>query len=431
MNEVSRIHLGRQPFTIAADAHSDLKAYLSAIKKKAQDEEVMNEVELRMSELLLERGVSGDKVVLPADVDFIKEQLGTPADFSSDESDKADDKPEPSNAAKRLFRDTDRALVGGVAAGIANYFGLEPAIIRLIFVVLIFGGGSGLILYLLLWLAIPPATSTSEKLQMKGKPVTLEALKESVNRADVPAAARRVNKTVLSVIDGLFRVVVKVLGVGFILSGAVLIFGVVATRLYMILHNGRLFQENIFPVGFREQLLLWLGMGVFVIVSVFILLIGVATLRRKWPVRSWITGVLAGLLMLGSVTTAVLVADAVPRVRERYQTTLHTTAVKDIQPFSKVVTEGNIDIEYISAPSYGVTVHYSDNPDLTKLKVLVKDKVLYVDSRSLDATDHCYMLCLFPRYNMTVQIFAPTVKDFTTPPRTDIFFPTVPVAPAQ
>jgi phage shock protein PspC (stress-responsive transcriptional regulator) len=426
MNEVTHIHLGRQPFTISVDAHQKLKTYLAAIKKEVADEEVAKEVESRMSELLIERGVAGEKVVLPEDIEYLKEQLGDPGEFGG--GDESTEEPKASEeGSKKLYRDTDNALVAGVSAGIANYFGLDVVLVRLVFVLLaIFGGGIGIILYILFWLVVPPAVTTSEKLQMRGRPVTLEALKDSVSKADVPGTARRINSSLLSFIDGAFRVAIKIIGISLVIAGLGLISGVAITKAYMLLHNGQLFQENLFPIGLREEWLLATIMVLVVILSVFLILAGIATFKRKWPVRGWITGVLAGLFLVGSVAGAALAADIAPRVQERYEATLHTTAVKNIQPFNKVVTSGEVDITYITSPTYAVNLHYSDHPDLSKVKVKVENGTLYIDSQDLDRVQHCTMLCLFPRYNMTVQVYAPNVHDFNTPKNTEIFYPAPP-----
>lgn len=422
MNEITRIHLGHQPYTISVEAHKDLKAYLDAIQKNVADEEVANEVELRMSELLTERGLTSDKVILAADVDYLKKQLGNPADFS-DDSEAPRKSTIDEKTTKRLFRDPTKAYVAGVAAGLASYTGLDATLIRLIFVLLtIFGGGIGILLYVLLWLVVPPAETASERLQMQGKPVTLEALKASVEKADVAGTARRVNQMVLPVINGIFRLCLKLIGVGFILAGAAMFIGVATTKMYMQLHNGRLFQENLFPVGVREQWLVGLGMLLIVLAGLFLALMGIATFKRKWPIRGWITGVLAGIFVLSSIAGCALAADAAPRVQQRYQAIMHTTAVKNIKPFNKVTTEGNIDLTYISSPNYAVNIHYADHPDVSKLKVYVSDNTLHVDARQLPE-NHCTMLCLYPRYNMTVQIYAPNIEKFATPPRTEIFYP--------
>lgn len=425
MNEVTHIHLGRQPYTVSVEAHKELKAYLADIEKKVGDKDVVEEVELRMSELLTERGVAGDKVILPADVEYLKSQLGDPEDFgdagNEQESPKTDGK-----TAKRLFRDTDNAIVAGVASGVANYFGLDITLVRLVFVLLvIFSVGFGIILYLLLWLIVPPAESASEKLQMQGIPVTLEALKDSVNRADVAGTARRVNGAIAPVINGIFRVCIKLAGLGFVLAGLGLLTLDAITRAYMQLHGGQLFQENLFPVGAREQWLMAIVMGLIAIVSIFLALTGIAAFRRQWPIRGWITGLLAGLFLVGSVATAALAADAAPRINQRYEAGLHTTAIQNIQPFTKVQTDG-IDISSISSPTYAVNLHYFGRPDLSKIKVNVKNDTLYVDASAVTSGNHCTMLCLFPKYDLTVQVYAPNIQDFKAPPHTDIFYPAAP-----
>lgn len=429
MNEVTHIHLSRQQFTISVDAHRELKAYLGGIRKKVGDKEVVNEIESRMSELLMERGVTSKKVVLPEDIDYLKSQLGTPEDFSDDAPDEQPDKAQEAGN-RRLFRDPDNALIAGVAAGIANYFGLDVVLIRLAIVLItVFSFGTGIVLYLILWLVIPPAVTASEKLQMRGESVTLEAIKNSVSKVEVTTTARRINSSLLSVIDTIFRICIKLIGVGFMLLGLAAVCAAAVIRIYISLHNGRLFQENLFPVGTREQLLVWIALGLVCLISIFLILIGIAIFRRKWPLNAWVTGVLAVILLAGSVVTAALTADAAPRVNERYQALMHTTAVKDIKPFDKVVTRGDIDISYISSPTYGANIRYADHPDLSKVRIYVAKDVLYVDSRQLDKVDHCTMLCLFPRYNMTVQIYAPNVQNFDTPPRTDIFYPKAVPAP--
>jgi phage shock protein PspC (stress-responsive transcriptional regulator) len=431
MNEVTRIHLGRQPFTISVDANHELKRYLSEIRKQVGDKDVAHEVEVRMSELLIERGITGDKVVIPDDIDYLKQQLGKPEDFD-DESDAPQPPEDSETTGKRLFRDTDNALIAGVTAGLANYLGIDVVLLRIAFVLLtIFGGGSGIIIYLVLWLVVPPAVTTSEKLQMQGKPVTLEALKDSVSRADVAGTARRSGSKLLTAINGIFRVAIKLLGVAFILAGIGLIAFVGLVKMYMLLHGDKLFQENLFPVGVREHALLNIGLIMGIIVAIFLVIIGIASFRHKWPIRGWITGVLAGLLLLGSVIGGALAGDAVPHIRDRYQATLHTTAVKDIQPFNDVSSTGPVDLTYVSSPTYAVNLHYSGNPDTSKIKVEVRGGTLYIDSTGLENDNHCTMLCLFPRYDMTVQIYAPNVQDFKTPPHTDIFYPPVPAAPIQ
>lgn len=83
---------------------------------------------------------------------------------------------------RKMFRDTEKKVVGGVAAGVAAYFGADITLIRVLFVVFTFVGGLGLVLYIILWIALPEARTITEKIQMQGDPVTLSNIESSVKR---------------------------------------------------------------------------------------------------------------------------------------------------------------------------------------------------------------------------------------------------------
>ena len=158
MNEIKHIHLGRESFTISVAAYRELHEYLEAIKEQvgAKSGDVLEEVELRMAELLAERGVSGSKVIVEKDVAFLKEQLGEPHDFKDD--DESGESASPENV-RRLFRDPEHAMIAGVAAGLGAYFGIDAVIVRLLVVRFSLIGPSGRLIKLSLWLIVPLAFS--------------------------------------------------------------------------------------------------------------------------------------------------------------------------------------------------------------------------------------------------------------------------------
>lgn len=405
MNEVTKIHLGRQPFNISVAAHKALRSYLDGIGRQVGDEEVVEEVEMRMAELLAEHGITGDKVVLMKDVDYLKQQLGDPKDFKED--DEATPSGQPSDA-KRLFRDTDSAMVAGVAAGLGKYFGLDVLLIRILFVVGTFAWGGGLLIYILLWLLVPEARTSSEKLQMIGKPVTVGSLKEVVERADVKGAATRANRTISGPINSFFDLVVKLIGIGFILVGLTAIFGLIAAITYLLLHAGNLVQDNLFPVGLREHLLLDVGLAVATLISVFVVLVGLAIFRRKWPIRTWITGLLVSLLFIGLATGGALAADTVPRVRDRYNTNVHTVT-RSLPAFTQVTVDGDsAETIFQYSQSYSVSLRYYESVDPSKIKTTVANGNLVIDSRGFDWRNHCgAALCLPKELNMQVTVYSP------------------------
>ena len=181
MKEITRIHLAKTAFSVEIDAKKSLEKYLNSIQKNMHaDAEAMKEIEALMVEILAERGVMKEGVISDDDVLAIKNQMGEPRDFSDDSEDSTDEltddneKPE-----KQLMRDTDGAVIGGVCAGIAAYFNINPLWVRLIAIISPFVTfGTMVLVYLAMWVSMPPAKTASDKLRMRGKPVTLAALKE-------------------------------------------------------------------------------------------------------------------------------------------------------------------------------------------------------------------------------------------------------------
>lgn len=185
MKEITRIHLAQTPFNSEVAAKKQLEIYLEAIRKALDaDDDTMREIEARIVELLAERGISGEKVITKNDITAIEQQLGAPSDFVDNDTAKPEEV-EVGLAERRLFRNTDRGVLGGVCAGIADYLKLNPMWVRLLALLAVaVSFGMALIVYVVLWLVIPAARTATEKLQMRGEAVTLTALQsEAVNEA--------------------------------------------------------------------------------------------------------------------------------------------------------------------------------------------------------------------------------------------------------
>ncbi len=187
------INLAQTLITIDEDAYEALQKYLHEVERffiQTEDSsEIISDIEARIAEVLKEKTTNSHPSISIDDVNDVIAAMGTPDDFagttdneasSSHSSNESHTKSEK-NTPRRLFRDADNAVIAGVCSGIGNYFGTDPVFIRILFVFLFFAsGGTALFLYILLWIAIPPATTVSEKMEMNGEPVTLESLK---NRA--------------------------------------------------------------------------------------------------------------------------------------------------------------------------------------------------------------------------------------------------------
>jgi phage shock protein PspC (stress-responsive transcriptional regulator) len=409
MNEVTKIHLGRQAFTISVDAHHELRAYLDAIKKQVEDKEVMDEIEIRMAELLTEHGIDMNKVILLTDVDFLKEQLGNPKDFKEDD-DETSSFTDKTSDRKRLFRDTDRALIAGVCAGLAEYFGLDVLIIRILFVIAtIVTAGWIILLYIVLWLLVPEAKTSSDRLLMIGKPVTVDSLKEIVERADVKGTVHRTKTSLTDPINTLFRLVLKFVGIVFTLFGLSVLFGLIAAESYILVHKGPLVQNNIFPVGIREHLLLDVTMIVVGLVAFFIMFFGIAIFRRKWPIRTWVTGILIGLIFIGLAIGGALTANIYPNVRDQYNSNTHTT-IRTVKPFTTVNLNNvnNVNnINFVTSSKYYVSFNYYGHPNLASIITSVQNGSLVISSNQFNSLRDCSAICIPSGYNMVVTIYTP------------------------
>jgi len=206
MKEITRIHLAKTPFSVEVDAKKSLEKYLNLIQKNMHAEpEAMREIEARMVELLAERGVSKDGVIGHDDILAVQKQMGEPRDFSDDVSEAIDDiedKDIDDKPAKQLMRDPDNAIIGGVCAGVAAYFNINPLWVRLIAIISPFMTfGTAVLVYVVMWLSMPPARTASDKLRMRGEPVTLAALK----KAAVDEASAMTDGGGVTVIAKIFR----------------------------------------------------------------------------------------------------------------------------------------------------------------------------------------------------------------------------------
>lgn len=407
MNEVTRIHLGRQSFVIAVDAQRALRQYLDAIKHRlgTKSGEVLKEVETRMAELLTERGISGDKVVLLEDIDRLKEQLGSPKDFSDDESDAEEEGAAPIKQ-RRLFRDTERGMIAGVCAGLATYLHIDVVLIRIIFALTVLAGGWGVFLYAVLWLVVPPVKTSSEFLQMHGKPVTVDSLKEVVARADVPGATKRASTYMKKFLHGLARIFLTIIGIGLVAAAIAVISVVIAGGIYMVQHHGTVFQEGFFPVTTNEMVLALLGLGMATIVTVFLILAGVSMVRRKWSVPGWGVASLIAVFFVSLAISAALLADVIPQVRDRYKAADHSV-MREIAPFKNISIAGINYTEYIPSDTYKVEIRYIGDADPSRIKTTVKNDVLIVDASAFQDDNKCDKQCWLADGELRVIVHAP------------------------
>ncbi|WP_127021191.1 PspC domain-containing protein [Flagellimonas beolgyonensis] len=252
MNKTVNINLANTLFHIDDDAYNKLRRYLESIKRSfagtTGSDEIIADIEARIAELFLEKMENERQVITHKEVDQVISVMGQPEDYMVDE-DIFEDEPKKSQTkettrAKKLYRDIDNKYIGGVCAGLEHYLGVDALWIRLIFVLMaIFTTGFGLIAYILLWILVPEAVTTSQKLDMRGEPVNISNIERKVKEGfgDVADKVKNVdyekvgNKvksgsktffdTIGDIILFLFKVFGKFIGILLIIIGAATLVG--------------------------------------------------------------------------------------------------------------------------------------------------------------------------------------------------------------
>jgi len=189
MNKTVTVNLGGTIFNIEEEAFFILRNYLERVKLNFTGDpgegEIMTDIEVRISELFTERLDEKRNVVVKSHVEEVIVIMGQPEDFvvGDSASNSETEHERIRHNKRRIYRDREDAVLGGVSAGLAHYFGWDPLILRIVFVVFaILSAGTAIFAYILLWALIPEAKTTAEKLQMRGEPVNVENIRRFVNR---------------------------------------------------------------------------------------------------------------------------------------------------------------------------------------------------------------------------------------------------------
>ena len=199
MKKTISVNIGGRIFYIEEDAYSRLDTYLAEIKQHfstfPDSDEVVADIETRISEHFESKQLGSEtNIVSLAHVEELIGVMGNVQDFGDTEP--TGEEAHQAQQSSKLFRDPDNAVLGGVASGIAAYFGWDPVWVRVVFVVSVFFGGYSILLYIILWIAMPEAETATDKLRMKGNPVTLSAIEQSVREqfADTTKVRSRAHK---------------------------------------------------------------------------------------------------------------------------------------------------------------------------------------------------------------------------------------------
>lgn len=200
MNKTINISLGKQFFYIDEEAYVVLKNYLDAIKRYLVNEkgrdEILSDIETRIAELFIEKLQNEREVVQLGEVERVIQVMGQPSDYKVDddaeyteENTSSSTSFQDNTSTKKFYRDEEKNLLGGVCAGLAHNFAIDIVWMRLIWLVLFFlSYGTATLLYIVLWIVVPAAKTTAQKLAMMGEPINISNIEKKVKENAEKAA---------------------------------------------------------------------------------------------------------------------------------------------------------------------------------------------------------------------------------------------------
>jgi len=254
MKKTFTINISGTVFHIEEDAYDVLQKYLIKLKNHfgpgEEGKEILADIEARIAEIFIENSTGSQKVVSIEMVNSAIEIMGSPEDFEQEESNEGatETETEETKRQRRLYRDPDHRVIGGVCSGLGAYFNMDPVILRIIFVALLFiTGGAAFLAYIILWIAVPKAKNTAQRLEMRGREATVKNIEKSIKEevgemkenfkkmkdSETYAKGKRgidaAGDVAYSGIKVLLRIAVIVIGVLLIISGFLGLLGFISS----------------------------------------------------------------------------------------------------------------------------------------------------------------------------------------------------------
>ncbi len=403
MKEITRISLASLPYNIEVAAKKELEVYLHGVEAAlGADADAMKEIESRIAELLAERGVTGEKVISGVDVAEIKKQLGEPKDFADEETVETLGATTVATASTRtLMRDTNNQIVGGVCSGLAAYTHVDVVWVRLGMVVLtVVTSGVMLLLYLIMWIITPPARTAAERLQMQGKPVTLEAIQEESTIVAKQNNERKTIPTMLRIMAGI---------------GALLVAAAAIMSITAVLYHASVDQQAQF-MTLEEKLTFSPFLLAGITFIVFCIVIARALFVNRYTKRFWITLAVLTVLGLGLFSSGVVgfgvMRNTVETEYKKYETVKMVDASM-LRGAKALLSDGE-----------NTLVNYTVTNDAPKIEIRYNSKMMTTmpqvkvtrsgDTVSIGAFAERPAACMgFCQALITVDVYGPTLDRLT------------------
>lgn len=410
MKKTININLSGQIFHIDEDAYEVLQQYLEQLRKYFSadpgHDEILADIEARIAEMFSQRLGTTRQVVTLQDTQEVIAVMGRPEQITNGDAE-ATAAAESPKVIRRLFRDPDHRVLGGVCSGISAYFGIDPVWLRLAFVVALIFFGTGVLLYLVLWIVMPEARTASDKLMMRGEPINISNIEKSFKKelVELKKAGQEQSQKLSQAVKGnsmvrqfsgffsdLFRGVTRVISIvaGILLSlnGLVLLFVSMVIAVATLgsmrwnLQNQILFSPV--PVSDRYEWIIALIVALLVaVVAVLFLILGLGLLfQTKFSITKaltitfviWLLGLALGFYLNQNASRSM-----------RYQAKNHETI--QLQPASDTIyiTAGEHFREYRVKPSWSERWMGAVLPGGMEISISVPTVKIYMDRSTNDS----------------------------------------------
>lgn len=408
MEKTINITIGGALFSVEENAYVRLKNYLESLTKHfskyADHEEIMQDIEARIAERFASEIKPGKQALSLDQIESLIRIMGDAQEFesteSSDEGTMKEETQQPSTM-RRLYRDTDHAVIAGVAAGLGAYLGIDPVIIRVLFLLTLFFGGGGLIIYLILWVAVPEAKTSAQKMALQGKPFTIEkieqTIKENIDVAKVKekthsavsgfaGAVRHLARVFEKIVRGILPLIGSIIGIGIFIASLLLIIAS-SLALSFILFNINLPWVE-FPL--REALaapyLTVAAVAGFIVVIVpvsLLLTAGTSLASRKNKFSALGLGISLGVWMIAIMTIGAVATDIYPHIERlaENQSTTTLTRSYDVSGFTRIEASNAYHVTVTQGDFFAVEARGSER-ELDRIALENENGTLSLERRA-------------------------------------------------
>lgn len=399
MNKTVTINIAGLFFHIDEDAYNKLSIYLEAIKNSLNTEgkeEIISDIESRIAEIFSEKVDPKTGVITMIDVDNIIQIMGQPEDYRLDDENESQNQSNQNSSnenyikrPRKLFRDGEKRVLGGVLSGLANYFNIDVVWIRILFILLVFVYGSSIIIYPILWLIIPKAKTVSDILEMKGEPVNISNIEKQVreNFDQLGNNIRNIDTTRFKDVGSkLSEIILKIFGIGCVFIGSM---GMIGSSIMIFVFNSISYTKfNNFPIeeitklGYPSWMVLSSLFLIAFIPSLIIFITGLSCLYKNIKYVGLIS------ILLAFIWGAAIICFSVIMIEVESKNDLIKKFINDTSKITVVkksldhITNDTLNIDFVRDPRF-----YGINDTLNIEKAYIEDNDVEFEIKSTTHKD--------------------------------------------